>query len=170
MLFNVLVFGFFIDLLINLRFHLIKIFILLSHLFLVLSDPDSLIVKTFFLFIHGKLLCFFVRVHLGLLTGPDFIQTRLTFLHELVKLHILVALTTLKASRVFIKLFAEGLLGIDELLDALNLKVQFLSFVIVLTLSSFRLFGNSLTLLAFKDLDVSRKCVLLSRHILLGDS
>ena len=91
-----LVFGFFIDLLINLCLHLVKFFIFLAHLFLVLRDPDSLIVKSLFLFIHGKLLCFFVRVHLGLLAGPDFIQSRLTFLDKLVKLHIFVTLTTLK--------------------------------------------------------------------------
>ena len=134
-LLNVLVFSVIVDLLVNLLTHPVDLFTLLAHLLCIFRDPNSLVVQSLFLLVDGQLFRLLIRRHLSLLSSADLIQACLTFLHDLLKLGEFVALTALQRCRVLIELLPLVLFGHYELLDRLNLEVQFLSLVIVFSLS-----------------------------------
>ena len=102
MLLNVLVLGIFIDLLINLLRHPLDLLSLLPHLFSILCDADTLVVKPFLFLVHGELLGLLVRIHLGLLGCADFVESSLALLNDLLELSELVTLAGFQACDVLI--------------------------------------------------------------------
>ena len=168
MLLNVLVFGVIIYLLVNFLTHPVDLFTLLAHLLSIFRDPNSLVVQSLFLLVNGQLFCLLIRCHLSLLSSADLIKTCLTLLYDLLKLGEFVALAALQRCRVLIELLPLVLLCHDELLDRLDLEVQFLSLVIVFSFGCVGFFLGCFCLLRLQDSDICGKGILLGREILLG--
>ena len=83
MLFNMLVFGVLIDLLIDFCFNPLHLLLLLTHFFLVFRDPDPFVMKSFLFLVDCKLLRLLISVHLCLLRSSDFVESNPTLLNKL---------------------------------------------------------------------------------------